>query len=157
MMSFLNFLFGKKRTFKHPVLGVFTSDRIKGNSTAKTYTWYGYFNLETNNVNDYVSSIFINGNNNTPYSNQLQFITQLIENWQDNYLLEIEQKINEQDFSNNPDLINWQNKFYLSAIYTNNFKSLDFELTLESKQNPNYPTISVNIKNAIILNVALYS
>ncbi|ADY28203.1 hypothetical protein Celly_0368 [Cellulophaga lytica DSM 7489] len=155
-MSFLNFLFGKKRIFKHPVLGDFTSDRTKGNDKSKTYTWYGYVNLETGNVSDYVSSIFVNGNENSPYSNQLHFITELVQNWTNKYLLEIEQKINQESFSKKVALRNWKKEFYLSAVYANNVKTLDFELTLESKTNPEYPTIGIAVKNGIIYKAELY-
>ncbi|SNQ42972.1 hypothetical protein [Cellulophaga lytica] len=155
-MGLISYIFGSKKVFNHPYLGEFISQRIKGNNTSKTYYWIGETNLYYNDSADCVTSIFINGNNTSPYPNQLNFISDLLKNWKNDYLLKIENEISNQDFFKKQELKNWKNEFFLAAIYTNSDKGLDFELNLESKQNQEYPTISIAVKNGIISKVELY-
>ncbi|MGJ8734331.1 MAG: hypothetical protein ACSHW4_14340 [Cellulophaga sp.] len=165
-MGLIDLIFGRKKVFNHPYLGNFTSQRIKSNNSLKTYYWIGDTCLVNNNGDEFATSLFINGNTNSPYNNQLSFISELVQNWKNDYFLKIEEEINTQGFSKKEELKNWENEFYLSAIYANNAKALDFELTLESihfeltlksTHNVNYPTISVTVKNAIISKVDLYT
>jgi hypothetical protein len=152
-MNLIDSLFGKKRTFNHPIIGILKSQRIKGNNLIKNYTWYG--NIILNN-NSQETTIILEGNNSSPFPNHLDFISLLIENWNNEYLPKIENKINENGINKIEKYSNWKNNFYLSAIYPLNNKSSDFELTLEPLDNEKTDFIGIEIKNNIITRIEKY-
>ncbi|MDF4203996.1 hypothetical protein PXD56_13570 [Maribacter sp. SA7] len=76
-MSIVDLLFGKKKTFNHPTLGILKSDRIKGNNQTKTYTWRGSIVMGTNTIE---TLMYLEGNYSAPFSNHTDFVSQLLEN-----------------------------------------------------------------------------
>jgi len=140
-------------TFNHPVLGILKSQRIKGNNHTKNYTWYGNIILNNKSLK---TTIILEGNNLSPFTNHLNFISQLIQNWESEYLPKIENKINENGIDKIKKYSNWKNDFYLSAIYLMNNKNSEFELTLEPLDNKKTDAIGIEIKNNIIIKVEKY-
>ena len=152
-MDLINTLFGTKKTFKHPVIGMLKSERIKGNKHTKSYSWYGNIIL-SNQKNK--TTIILEGNNLSPFTNHLNFISELIQNWESEYVPKIETHINKNGINKIPKYSNWKNNFYLSAIYPLNNKSTAFELTLEPFDDKQTNTIGIEIKNNIITKVETY-
>ena len=56
-MNIIESLFGKKKTFNHPVIGALESQRIKGNDHTKIYTWYGSIILGNKPLQTYFKSL----------------------------------------------------------------------------------------------------
>ena len=152
-MNIIDSLFGKKRTYNHPIIGILKSQRIKGNNLTKNYTWRG--NIKLNNTL-LVTTIILEGNNSSPFANHLNFISQLIQNWEREYLPKIENEINKIGINKIEKYSNWKNDFHLSAIYPMNEKSNEFELTLEPINTDLTDSIGIEIKNNIITKVEKY-
>ena len=152
-MSIKDLLFGKKKTFNHPKIGAFKSDRIKGNNSTKAYTWLGETSIGNNTTK---TIIFLEGNNKSPYSKHLDFISELMENWEREYLPNIESEIIKNGIDKVEPFSNWKNDLYLAAIYSTNKKSSDFELNLESIDDEKSDTIGIDVKNGIISKVEIY-
>ena len=152
-MNIIDSLFGKKKTFNHPVIGVLKSERIRGNNHTKNYTWYGNRILNNNPLK---TTIILEGNNSSPFANHLNFISQLIENWESEYLPKIESEIKKSEIDKIEKYSNWKNDFYLSAIYPMNDKSIAFELTLAPLDNDEIDSIGIEIKNNIITKINKY-
>ena len=146
----MDLLFGKKKTFNHPIIGILESQRIKGDNNTKSYTWYGSI-IVGNKPHE--TTIILEGNNSSPSSNHLDFVSQLIENWESEYLPKIETEINDSGLNKIEIFSNCRNHLYLSAIYPMNGKSAEFELTLEPLDEEKTDAISVEIKNNIITKV----
>ena len=152
-MSISDLLFGKKKTFDHPILGTLKSDRIKGNNQTKTYTWRGSILIGNNTIE---TLFYLEGNNAAPFSNHIDFVCQLAENWDSEHLPNIEEKINKKGIDKVEPFSNWKNDLYLAAIYSTNKKSSDFELTLEPIDSENLDSIGIDVKNGMITNVEIY-
>ena len=152
-MNLIDSLFGKKKTFKHPIIGVLKSQRVKGNNHTKSYTWYGSVFLNDKALK---TTIILEGNNLSPFPNHLIFISQIVKHWESDYLLKIESKIKENGIDNIEKYSNWKNEFYLSAIYPLNGKNSDFELTLAPLNNKKTNSIGIEIKNNIITKIEKY-
>ena len=152
-MNIIDSLFGKKKTFKHPIIGVLKSQRIRGVNHTKSYTWHGNIFLKNQLLE---TTIILEGNNTSPFPNHLDFISQLVSNWENEYLPKIENKINDTGIDNIGKYSNWKNDFYLSAIYPMNNKSSEFELTLEPIDKMKTDSIGIEIKNNIITKIEKY-
>ncbi|MAB48772.1 MAG: hypothetical protein CMC05_09090 [Flavobacteriaceae bacterium] len=152
-MNIIDSLFGKKKTFNHPIIGILKSQRIKGNNHAKSYTWYGNIFLNNKSLE---TTIILEGSNSSPFPNHLNFISQLMNNWESEYLPKIENKINEIGINKIGKYSNWKNDFYLSAIYPMNDKNSEFELTLEPLDKQKTDSIGIEIKNNIITKIEKY-
>ncbi|WP_405397820.1 hypothetical protein [Maribacter sp. Asnod2-G09] len=152
-MSISDLLFGKKKTFNHPILGTLKSDRIKGNNQTKTYTWRGSILIGNNTIE---TLFYLEGNNAAPFSNHIDFVCQLAENWDSEHLSNIEEKINKKGIDKVEPFSNWKNDLYLAAIYATNKKNTDFELTLEPVDSENLDSIGIDVKNGIITKVEIY-
>ena len=152
-MALIDLIFGKKKTIKHPTLGVFQSERIKGNNQTKHYTWYGKLNLDNKAPE---TTVILEGNNAGPFTNHLNFISQLKVHWLSKYLPEIDKKITEKGIDKGEEYANWKKTFYLSAIYAANDKSPEFELTLDPLDKQKINSIGIVFKNNIISEIEKY-
>ncbi|WP_299799289.1 hypothetical protein [uncultured Maribacter sp.] len=152
-MSISDLLFGKKKTFNHPILGTLKSDRIKGNNQTKTYTWRGSIIIGNNTIE---TLFYLEGNYAAPFNNHIDFVCQLAENWNSEHLPNIEEKINKKGIDKVEPLSNWKKDLYLAAIYAANKKNTDFELTLEPIDSENLDSIGIDVKNGIISKVKIY-
>lgn len=149
-MSIIDTLFGKKKTFNHPVIGILKSQRVKGNDRTKDYSWYGSVIL---NNKTQETAIILEGNNTSPFSNHLAFISQLIQNWQSDYFPKIETKINETKINKNGEYGNWKKDYYIATVYPINGKSTEFELILEPLDVAKTDAVGIEIKNNSITKV----
>ena len=152
-MSISDLLFGKKKTFNHPILGTLKSDRIKGNNQIKTYTWRGSILIGNNTIE---TLFYLEGNYATPFNNHIDFVCQLAENWDSELLPNIEEIINKKGIDKVEPFSNWKKDLYLAAIYAANKKNTDFELTLEPIHSENLDSIGIDVKNGMITNVEIY-
>lgn len=152
-MSILNFLFGKKKIIIHPIIGEIISDRIKGNNQTKSYTWLGSITL---NNQPEKTTIIMEGHASGPLSAHLSFISQLIENWENKFLPNIEQIIIEKGIDKTEKYSNWKNEFYVGAVVPTNAKKSEFELTFEPLNSENSNFICIEFKNSTIINVQTF-
>ena len=143
-MNIIESLFGKKKTFNHPVIGALESQRIKGNDHTKIYTWYGSIILGNKPLQ---TTIILEGNNLSPSANHLNFVSSLVENWESGYLPKIQNLISENRIDKIGKYSNWRSDFYLSAIYPLNNQSSEFELTLEPLDDEKTYAIGIEIIN----------
>ncbi|AUC77049.1 MULTISPECIES: hypothetical protein [unclassified Olleya] len=152
-MKIIDYIFGTKKTFNHPILGTLTSERIKGNNKTKNYSWQTTVLLKGNTEETY---IILEGNTSSPFSNHLTAISQLIENWDNDYLPKIENKINDNGLNKIEKYSNWKTDFYLAAIYPISDKNETFELTLEPLDKEKDDHISIVLKNKVITKIEKY-
>ncbi|WP_291962845.1 hypothetical protein [Maribacter sp.] len=152
-MSIISLLLGKKKTINHPKLGIIKSDRIRGNNLTKTYTWRGGIIIGNNTIK---TQFYLKGKSSSPLSNQIDFVCQLVENWDKQFLPKIEEEIVQEKINTIKAFSNWRNDFYLAAIYARNDKSSDFELTLEPKNENITDTMGIEVKNGLITKVSVY-
>ena len=152
-MNLLNTFLGTKKTFKHSVLGVLTSERIKGNNQTKKYSWFGAVNL-----NNYQKETFIvaEGNNNAPSKKHLEYISEIVTNWNTKYLKQIDQEIKKQKISQKPKFENWENDFYLGQITPLDDNKPHFELTLEPINENKTDFIGIEIDNNKVTKIEIY-
>ncbi|WP_299326264.1 hypothetical protein [uncultured Maribacter sp.] len=152
-MSISDLLFGKKKTFDHPILGTLKNDKIKGNNQTKTYTWRGSIVIGNNTIE---TLFYLEGNNSASFNNHIDFVCQLAKNWNSELLPNIEEKISKKEIDKIEPFSNWKKDLYLAAIYAANKKNTDFELTLEPIDSENLDSIGIDVKNGMIINVEIY-
>ena len=145
-------LFGKKNTTKHSILGEFVSQRIKVNDNTKTYTWYG--EIVINNYSE-ETCLILEGDNLKPYSNQINSLSHIVENWNTKYLPLIEEKIISQKISQGPKFSNWKKDFFIGAITPIDDKKAEFEITLEPLNENIVQFIGITIKNNVVVDVEI--
>ena len=152
-MKILDILLGKKKTFTHSVLGVLTSDRIKGNNQTKKYSWFGSVK-----INNYTKETFIvaEGNNITPSNSQLESISEIVNNWENKYLNLIDEKIKMQKINQKPKFANWKTDFYLGQITPLDDKKSHFELTIEPINKNETDFIGIEIDNNKVTKIEIY-
>lgn len=149
-MNLFDNIFGKKKTIIHPILGVIESERIKGNNSSKSYTWNA--NVTINNYPE-KTFIILEGNNEKPSANQMDYVSLVIEKWNFVYIPKIEVFIRQKGLH---EFSNFKENFFLAAIYVTDQKNLFFELSFESLDTENDTGFSIVLKNVLNNSIAKY-
>lgn len=151
-MRVFDFLFGKKKAVRIPVLGELKSERMKDDNQTKIYSWYGSFKLG-NNSNE--TFLVLEGDNRKPFQDQINSITDLIVNWNEIHIKTIDEMI-----SNRVDLLNsyknWKTDFYIGAVTPSDDEKGVFEITLEQFNVKKTDFLSIEFKNNSIVKLEVY-
>lgn len=152
-MKILDIIFGKKNTINHPILGKLVSDRIRGNNQTKSYTWVGSKTLGNTTKE---TTLIMEGNPTGPNPLHINFISDLVQNWEQEYLPKIERIISEKRIDKKEVFFKWKNDFYVGGIVPLDNRKSEFELTIEPLDDNVSKSIGIEFKNHNIIKVYTY-
>lgn len=152
MKKLLDILFGKKRIYVDPVLGTFTSGRIKKEDESKIYSWY----IEVLFPDaPQEAGIILEGDFNSPSSEQMRFIKNTLDSW-DEFFDSMDEIIHKTSstkwLSKNP---KWKTSYYLDTVFPSDDLSISFEFCFSPKSMNKTGGIIVEIEDSKMRKVTL--
>lgn len=157
-MKVFDLIFGRKKKITDEFFGEIISQRIRKEKLDKEYIWY--INHKIPNAKE-KSQIILEGNFNHPNHKQIEELKSILKNLTDLYHkmdLELE-KINLNKISDQKlEVENWQDEYYLSAVYPLDGQKLEFDICFDpiDDENENLKLISFEYSNGKIKNMAFY-
>lgn len=147
-MRVLARVFGKRRTLEHPVLGTLKSQKILRPNPEKEITWYGDVTIGNKPES---TMIILEGDFSSPYDQHLDWMTDLIQNWNDKYVALIHEVMVSQNLINHELYTEYPSGFYIGMISPLDNAEPNFELTLETLDFKKSGFLSIEFEGATIV------